>query len=315
METHKKEEDIQYQDIQKIKVWTDILKLNKEMDLDSRWLQLHNNIRFKRSQRHFFQIMRNVAAVLLLPFIAATMYLYFHNKSMTESESIAQIETECGYWQTSKVILPDGSEVLLNSGSKLRYPQRFTGNNRTVYLTGEAYFKVQADPEHRFDVKLPGGLITSAYGTEFNITAYEDLKNIEVTLVSGHVELTDADKKQSLKMQSDQCAMYSRAKKTLIITDEDVYAKTAWKDGKLVFRHAGIEEIAERLSRRYNIEIEVKDPAIFNHEYSATFTTESIDNVMRLLSQIAPINYKFYDIQQKDDLTFSKRKLVLKMQE
>lgn len=307
---------MQKNNIRQIREWTDILKLNKEMDLEKGWLLLERKIRFKRSKWKFFLFIRNAAAVLLLPFVATTLYLYFYKDSKVEHSTVAQVETQCGYGQISKIMLSDGSEVWLNSGSKLRYPQNFTSNNRTVYLTGEAYFKVSANPKRRFDVKLADGLTTSAYGTEFNITAYQDQKNIEITLISGKIELTDPKMKQPQQLQPNECAVYARADKILnTIGNASVYAKTAWKNGKLVFRHTGMEEIVERLSRRYNVEIEVINPELFNREYSATFTTESIDDVIRLLSQIIPLNYKFYEPQRNEDLTFSKRKLVIQKKE
>ena len=82
------------------------------------------------------------------------------------------------YGLVSKITLPDGSEVWLNSGSKLHYPKQFVGDHRKVYLSGEAYFKVSSDKKHRFDVALSNGITVSAYGTEFNINAYNTLKKI-----------------------------------------------------------------------------------------------------------------------------------------
>ena len=89
----------------------------------------------------------------------------------------------------TKAVLPDGSEVWLNAQSELTYPVQFTGKERTVRLSGEAYFKVVADQKNRFNVMMPGDISVSAFGTEFNVNAYREEPGYHVTLVRGNIEV------------------------------------------------------------------------------------------------------------------------------
>ncbi|MDR1682145.1 MAG: FecR family protein, partial [Candidatus Symbiothrix sp.] len=172
------------EDISCIDRWMGILQLHNESDVEARWQQLHKRIVALRFRQNIFRFVRNAAAVLLLPALIA---LFHVSRQSSALSPVAQIEINAAYGQISQVDLPDGSKVWLNSGSKLTYPQRFTDNTRQVALIGEAYFKVQADKQHRFEVALPDGLIAGAYGTEFNISTYPDDPKAEITLVSGRL--------------------------------------------------------------------------------------------------------------------------------
>ena len=93
----------------------------------------------------------------------------------------------------TETILPDGSKVWLNAQSKLTYPVKFDGRDRKVQLSGEAYFSVVASQKNRFDVVTPGNITISAYGTEFNVNAYQDQADYLITLAKGNVEVTAID--------------------------------------------------------------------------------------------------------------------------
>ena len=207
--------------------------------------------------------------------------------------------------------MPDGSEVWLNSGSKLIYPHYFTVAHRKVQLTGEAYFKVQADKERRFDVQLPNGLTAAAYGTEFNINAYEDDNDIEIILASGKLKIISSEKEQTCDLQPSQQAVYNKGTKTLLASDANIYLKTAWKDGIIVFRRSGMDEIINRLSKHFNVDIELRGEELHSYEYSATFTTESIGEILRLLEKSAPIQCRIIEPKQNRDFSFTKRKIII----
>ena len=194
-----------------------------------------------------------------------------------ENQPIEQVELSSAYGLVSKITLPDGSEVWLNSGSKLHYPKQFVGNHRKVYLSGEAYFKVSSDKKHRFDVALSNGITVSAYGTEFNINAYEDDK------------ITDNTK----------------------VSDINLYMVTSWKEGKMVFRRTEMAEIAQRLSRHFNVNIILQSKKIFNYKYSATFTTETFEEILQLLEKTAPIKCTMIEPKQASDYSYTRRTVII----
>jgi ferric-dicitrate binding protein FerR (iron transport regulator) len=296
------------ENLSRINQWAETLKLHRESDVEAQWSKLEKRIAALRFRQNVFRFVRNAAAVLLLPALIALFQL---SRSPQHSLATAQIEISAAPGQISKIHLPDGSEVWLNAGSKLTYPQQFTGNKRLVSLAGEAYFKVQADKKHRFEVNLPCGLMASAYGTEFNISTYSDDKNMEITLVTGCLEVDLPDVESNSILRPAQKVMYYKDSKTWATTGADLPVTTAWKDGKLLFRHAPIAELTAKLSRRFNVDIELKGKELHNYEYSATFTTESIDEILHLLKQTAPINYKIIEAKQNQEGAYPKRKIII----
>jgi ferric-dicitrate binding protein FerR (iron transport regulator) len=295
-------------DIQRILEWSDTLELNREIDVQAHWEKVARKIAFLRFRKKVILFSRNAAAILLIPLIATTLWLL---STPNFNPPVEQIELWAAHGQIAKVTLPDSSEVWLNSGSKLIYPQRFSGDKRTVQLVGEAFFKVNADKEHRFDVEMPEGLVVSAYGTSFNIDSYEDDTSINMTLTSGQIEIFSPHSDTALVLQPGEQARYSKKDKLMNISAADLSSETAWKDGKIIFRRVSLDEIAKQLSRRFNVDIKLKDKELSDYEYSATFTTESLDEILHLLEKSAPVQYKIIEPQQNVDLTFSKRSIII----
>ena len=161
--------------------------------------------RFRQKIGRYF---RYTAAILLIPALISSIYFYQRIYRL-ENQPIEQVELSSAYGLVSKITLPDGSEVWLNSGSKLHYPKQFVGNHRKVYLSGEAYFKVSSDKKHRFDVALSNGITVSAYGTEFNINAYEDDDEIQATLANGSIEIRNEKKPIPQVLNPGEQAVYN----------------------------------------------------------------------------------------------------------
>lgn len=287
------------------------LKLQKQIDTDGNWKTLSRRITWEEYRKKIGRFTRTAAAILLLPVLIAALSLY-HSLKERDNQPIQQVELTTAYGLISKVTLPDGSEVWLNSGSHLSYPQRFTGNTRTVRLTGEAYFKVTSDPNNRFDVTTPDGLLVSAYGTEFNVNAYTDDKWIEATLAKGNIEVSLTNHPDlSKKIQPGQQVSFDKSNNQMDVANVNLSVETAWKDGKMIFRRASMHEIVQRLSRHFNVDIQLKGKTIHDYEYSATFTTESLEEVLQLLKISAPIQYKIIDPKQTQDYAFTKRTILI----
>jgi ferric-dicitrate binding protein FerR (iron transport regulator) len=255
--------------------------------------------------------LRNAAAILFIPMLAGCFIYVKSLKTKVYQASIEQISVTSAYGQISKIVLPDHSEVWLNSGSTLSYPQRFTDERRTVQLTGEAYFSVRADEMHRFDVQTDIGLTISAYGTEFNVNAYSDDQTVKITLAKGHIEVGSLNLYNPVALQPGQQFVYSRTDGTAVCSDVSLYVETAWREGKLVFRRAGMEDIVRQLSRRFNVEIRLEGRDLYDYEYSATFTTESIQEILSLLEKSAPIRCRMIEARQNQDFAYTKRTVII----
>jgi hypothetical protein len=168
-------------------------------------------------------------------------------------------------WQ---LILPDGTKVWLNAASSIHYPLSFTGKERVVGITGEAYFEVVHNASQPFKVKA-GNQIIEDIGTSFNVNAYSNEPVVKTTLVDGSVKLAIANSAllTVLKPGEQGC---SGTKDGLKVTKADVEEVTAWRRGLFSYRHADIQTVMRQLARWYNVEIkyEAKIP-----EYE-TFTGE-----------------------------------------
>jgi ferric-dicitrate binding protein FerR (iron transport regulator) len=156
-----------------------------------------------------------------------------------------------------QLVLPDGSKVWLNAASSLRYPTVFAGNERTVEVTGEAYFEVARNATKPFVVKVGHETEVQVLGTHFNINSYKDEANINTTLLEGSVRVLNKGKKALLKPgQSAQVAMQANQTAGIkIVNDVDMEKVMAWKNGLFNFQDASLQEVMHQLERWYDIEV------------------------------------------------------------
>lgn len=195
---------------------------------------------------------------------------------------------------TYNLILPDGTKVWLNAGSKLIYPSVFNGNAREVALTGEAYFDVKTDGDHPFVVKTDEQNI-KVLGTEFNICAYPDEAHVITTLVMGKVQVNTADKQLVLKpgqqVESDQAGQIS------LNPDADVEQAIAWKNGYFRFDKADIHTIMTQLARWYNIKV-TYESKINGHYFGAIMNRNN--NISQILNMLSATGEVHFAIDGKD---------------
>lgn len=199
------------------------------------------------------------------------------------------------YGKKFRLQLSDGTLVHLNAGTTLRYPVKFiAGENRQVFLDGEAFFDVAKDKKHPFIVNADA-LNVRVLGTHFNISNYPEDAATDVVLVEGSVgmyrsnEEFDADKNTILKPGFK--GSFNR-ENTLISTKAvitDIY--TSWINGGLTFRNMTFKNIITKLERRYNVTIINKNEKLANEKFNASFSDESIEKVMSYFNDIHGINY------------------------
>ena len=137
--------------------------------------------------------------------------------------------------ETFKVVLSEGTEVFLNSDSRLAYPTVFKGKERVVSLEGEAYFKVAKDAAHPFIVKS-GNLQITALGTEFNVSAYPESQEIATTLISGSIRVDYNNLTTSVILHPNEQFAYNRNNKKYDLSNPDMDDVTAWQRGELVLQ-------------------------------------------------------------------------------
>ena len=266
---------------------------------------LHQNqsvsVRPKLSFLHYWQ---QVAAILLLPLLILSAYLYFKPASQI-AETYQELFTPYGTW--SVVNLPDGSKVWLNAGSSLKYPTQFNDKQRVVSMQGEAYFEVESDKEHPFIVKTKQ-LTVEATGTAFNVNAYAPDHVAAVTLVKGKVAVT-LDQKKTISLSPGEKIDYNLATSLYNVNKTNTYKWCSWKDGILIFRDDPLEYVFKRLGQTYNVEFILKDAELGKYSYKATFEGESLNEILRLLEMSAPIRCKEVSNRNTNNEKFEKQRI------
>lgn len=250
-------------------------------------------------------IWQKVAAVLIIP---VSLLLFFQlYQSGKKPAAITMLEVTAPYGLKSRLSLPDGTEVWLNSGSRIVYPAQFSGNDREVKLEGEAFFDVEAMPGKAFHVTA-GSLVVEATGTSFNIDAYPGDTISAVTLLTGSINVMIPGRGKQL-VKPDQQLAYNHQTGIHELTNIEARYLCAWKDGVLAFRNEPLEEVFRRLGRTFNKEIILADKSLARQPYRATFEDESFDEILHLLQLSAPITYKRTKREQQADLVFSKERI------
>jgi len=249
-----------------------------------------------------------VAAVLLLPAlitIGALSYLLIEKTNT--AEAWAEIHSPVG--TRTRFQLPDGSKGWLNSGSTIKYPVSFS--KRQVEVTGEALFDVTHKNSSEFRVITPY-FDVKVLGTRFDIIAYENDETAEVILERGKVQVLDKSNKLKSELAPDEHFVYNKntnqsTKKTI---DSGSYIN--WTEGVLIFKNEPMSEIVRRLGRKYNADIILGDEALKSLVFRATFQDESLDEICKMLSEVAPIEYKIYKRERLSDDTFTKGKVEIR---
>lgn len=195
-----------------------------------------------------------------------------------------------------ELLLSDGTQVTLNSGSSLRYPVNFiTGKDRKVYLKGEAFFDVAKDASHPFIVNADQ-INIRVLGTQFNLSFYPEDEDISTVLVEGSVALykegADMKKNTSTQLVPGQQAAFNKSKNEMSVNEVDTHNHTAWKDGYLLFKASPFYRIRSKLERHFNISIEDKTQLLHNQVYTATFRNETIEEILEAFKEDTPFQYK-----------------------
>lgn len=274
------------------------------------------NLRVTEQQkRNWITRFQRIAAILIIPLMFFSSYLFIKNQIIKESIPSEPI------WQTlstppgvkSRFFLPDSTSVWLNSSSSISYPVAFTGEIRHVKVKGEAYLDVRKDKKHPFVVDL-GKINVKVLGTRFDVINYEKESKTEILLESGKISLlqgTGEDQKVIANLKPGELAVFRKENDILKVKSVQTAKYTAWKEGKLIFQDDSMDDVVRKLNRWFNVEIEVADPQLLDYIYTAKFQNESIDQILELLTISAPIRYQVNQREKNGDI-FSAKRIILR---
>ena len=232
-----------------------------------------------------YRKLARVAAILIPLFIIAGGYHYY---TSTKSN---MTEISVAYGEDKHLFLPDGSELWVNAGTTIKYQSEFRGEERLVYLDGEAYFSVKKDESRPFIVRSKA-LSVKVLGTKFNVKAYAGDKNAIATLTSGKVEVTIGANESKILNPNEQL-IYNKATSAIDITEVMPTETDSWLTGKLIFDNVPLKEIIQTLERRFNITINNKTDIPDSKLYAVKFLKgESLDEIMVILEELAEFSCK-----------------------
>lgn len=230
---------------------------------------------------------------------------FFFWKNYYGSYDVKTYQITAPRGNVSKIILPDGSKVWLNAGSKIVYKTNYGNKCRRIQLTGEAFFDVVKDSEHPFIVSTASMQI-KVLGTAFNVRSYADDNVSETSLIRGRIELTPASSpdhtiilKPSEKLTIPNRPGTKRGESNTLITlsslhtakNDSLPSEAQWLENKLAFDNEYFDEVAKKMERWYNVSILFKNEQLKQKRFSAKFTKESLSTALEALKATSDFNF------------------------
>jgi transmembrane sensor len=289
-----------FKDIEKIKASIKQLDEIEKIDSDAGLKKVRQLIRKRNKPVQLYSIIRNIAAALFIPLL---IYSALNNDLFQKKIDYALLtEITVPKGVRSKMTLPDGSTVWLNSGSKLQYPVNFNKKTRNVRLLGEAFFEVKKNPTWPFKVEM-GKISVIVKGTSFSCMAYPDEDIIETTVLTGKVGIISNEKteKEFEMLLPNSQLTYFKKNNNYVKKVVDVSRYMAWRNGKLVFNDEPFAQVVRKINNWFNVKIEIKDKELLDYKYKATFENESLYQILELLKMTAPIEYRFIKAKVNED--------------
>ena len=180
-----------------------------------------------------------------------------------------------------ELLLPDGSKVWLNAASSIRFPTAFTGNNRKVEITGEAYFEIAPNATQPFIVES-NGMNVMVLGTHFNVNAYRDNTDMKVTLVEGRVKVASGNGTGTILNPMEQAEM-NKEGLVKLVENADVSEAVAWKEGIFQFDGDDMATIMKKISRWYDVEVTYKNGVPSGHFTGIISRNTNLSEVLKML--------------------------------
>lgn len=248
---------------------------------------MKNNIdeqidRTKPTRSFMLRAMRIAAAVLLPVFIISTFYLYKENSRILTDEMIVAT----GKGERASIVLPDGTEVALNSESKIVYtPKVYNKQERRIKFDGEGYFKVSKDKKHPFVIDARG-LQVNVLGTTFNLSARSDDAAAELALEEGSVQLLSLMTGRDILLKPNQKATLDyQTGNIIVVNSTEIEEAASWRKGDLVFRNEKLGVVLSTLEKNYNYRFEIDCTNCLEDIFTGTLPISDINEVLEVLEK------------------------------
>lgn len=246
------------------------------------------SLRINRPGKWF--VFYRVAAILAVGVLLSFAIIHF--SGIAESEVVPVIvERSNPVGQISEITLPDGTIVWLGAASSLEYPEEFSDENRTVQLNGQAFFEVEYDHARPFIVES-GPFTTHVLGTAFNVRAYHDDADMDVTLASGKVEVFIHRNDQKQTLEPNQRLRYNDLQGLSEVEHVDASLAKVWTQRELVFIRENFATIAKTFERWHGVQFVFEDETLKEETFVYHFKELSLTNSLIVLNELADFDYE-----------------------
>ena len=280
--------------------WSGMDKANKAQWLASVYDDIHQTIHSSEatpSKRYLWRRWVAVAATITVAFSLYWLWPVTHQD--IKSSPITQLTVSSN--QKKQVILPDGSQVWINSNSVLSYPQSFKGKLREVNLSGEAYFDIKHDINKPFIVRT-GKVVTTVLGTAFNIKEDKSLHTIVVTVTRGKVKVANGPDQLAI-LKPNQQVIFNIPDNKAIQAETDSQKAIAWQQTDLLFEDITFEQAAFKLEQRFKVKISFENQKIKDCRFSGSAL--SYDKLDKILKVICAFNHASYTTKKDGNIVIS----------
>ena len=243
-------------------------------------------VKIQKSRKRWISYTSAVAAIFFVGLLISNLFPQGYKQP---AETIQVFTVPMG--SRSQVLLADGTEVSLNSGSELKYSSAFSSKKREVMLSGEAFFHVKSDKEHPFVVKTADFDI-KVTGTQFNVNTYSENKKVGTALVEGKIQIKIHNTSHNFEMSPNEKFEFDRTARKYSIVNADIESEIAWKDGEFIFKQIPFPDLVKRLERWYDVKLNYSGTELQDYAFTGQFKNqETIWQVLDALKLTMPIDY------------------------
>lgn len=278
----------QFDDFHEVWLMMDKTSLQQDINIDSEWNYLQTTLQESEKPKSieifFNSFIRIAASIIIIIGFSFAGWAFFNH-----------ISIESPLAETNHLILPDGSHVTLNANSKLTYNKSGWLKTRIVTLKGEAFFEVMKNPAVPFIIRLDGADV-KVLGTSFNVKAYAEADNIEVTVSEGTVSVYDHQQQdKKVVVTRGEKAVFSKVDKEVEKQNNEDHNFIAWKTGIMVFENDSLSGIIKTLRSVYHKDIVIQSSELNHCTITTIFDNKDLNTVLKVLKSTLDIT-----IEEKD---------------
>lgn len=246
----------------------------------------------KYSWKNFLRVAAAILIAVGIGWYTGTHYSEPDKSAIEQPIAMQKIVTQRG--KKAEVTFSDGSKVILNAASTLRFPKEFRGNMRKVYLNGEAYFEVVHNTKAPFLVVTDQAQIQDL-GTKFNVRAWKEDKKVEVTVQDGEVAVSTnqpSTKQKKVILTKNEYTVVEPGEGSLDVEKVDYRDRLLWLNGGLYFDNAPFSEVIRQVERRFDVNYKIEDKDLLNIPYTGRFIKADLSEVQSVLSVTMDITFQ-----------------------